>query len=103
MAANGWRQLHATYVRHANLISCPAGKQALMAPSSLPSLEYIRLIARIDAIENVLAGLYQKVNILLGVSPSQFEKQVEELRRELRGLVPPGLILLSQNVASNHD
>jgi uncharacterized circularly permuted ATP-grasp superfamily protein len=62
-----------------------------MAPSSLPSLEYIRLIARIDAIENVLAGLYQKVNILLGVSPSQFEKQVEELRRELRGLVPPGL------------
>ena len=43
------------------------------------------------AIENVLAGLYARVNRILGISPEQFAKDSEETAKRLQSLVAPGV------------
>ena len=54
-------------------------------------IEKIRLEARLGAIENILAGLYHKFNLLTGVSKEQFAADCEKLRQTLQTFAIPGI------------
>jgi hypothetical protein len=62
-----------------------------MSDKPMASLEQIQLTTRLIAIEDVLAGLYAKVNRILGISHEQFAREAEELCQQLKLLPIPGV------------